>query len=151
MHRFALRLDDAGAAERTLLRHLEGLRARLVLAGGTDDLRDHVARTLNDDDVAFADLLAVDVLFVVQRRARNRHSADLDRLQQRPRIQRPGAPDANQNLIQARVRGHRRPLVRARPAWTFVQRAETALLLERVDLDDDAVDLVVELDAAVLP
>jgi len=32
-----------------------------------------------------------------------------------------------------------------------VQRAEPPLLVERVDLDDDAVDLVVELDAAFLP
>ena len=48
-------------------------------------------------------------------------------------------------------RGHRRPLERARPARPRVQRAEPALLGERVDLDHDPVDLVVELDAPLLP
>src|SRR5262249_7188618 len=53
--------------------------------------------------------------------------------------------------LELRLRGHRRPLVGARPARAFVQRAEPSLLVERVDLDDDAVDLVVELEAALLP
>ena len=48
-------------------------------------------------------------------------------------------------------RGHRRPLERARPARPRVQRAEAALLVERVDLDHDPVDLVVELDPPLLP
>ena len=47
-------------------------------AGGADDLRDDVSGALHDHVVAFADLLAVDVLFVVQRRARDRDAADLD-------------------------------------------------------------------------
>ena len=62
----------------------------------------------------------------------------------RPRVQRPGAPDADRDLVEPRHRGHRRPLERARPARPLVQRAEAALLVERVDLDHDAVDLVVE-------
>ena len=45
------------------------LRARRVRPGRPDDLRDHVAGALHDHDVALADLLAVDVLLVVQRRA----------------------------------------------------------------------------------
>ena len=52
---------------------------------------------------------------------------------------------------QLRLRGHRRPLERARPARPRVQRAEAPLLVERVDLDHDPVDLVVELDPALLP
>ena len=47
--------------------------------------------------------------------------------------------------------GHRRPLERARPARPLVQRAEPPLLVERVDLDHDPVDLVVELGAPRLP
>src|SRR5439155_2857627 len=98
VHRFALGLDDVHFAERAFLRHLERLRARLVLAGGPDDLRDHVARALHDDDVALADVLAVDVLLVVQGRARDGDAPDLDRLEHRPRVERAGAADANQDL-----------------------------------------------------
>src|SRR5204863_3028796 len=102
VHRLALGLDDLHAAERAFLRHLERLRARLVLPGGPDDLRDHVARALHDDDVALADVLAVDVLLVVERRARDGDAPDLDRLEHRPRVERAGAADANQDLVQLR-------------------------------------------------
>ena len=50
-----------------------------------------------------------------------------------------------------RLGGHRRPLERARPARAAVEGAEAGLLLERVDLDHDPVDLVVELGAPSLP
>ena len=65
-------------------RHPERLRAATVLAGRPDDLRDHVAGALHDHVVALADLLAVDVLLVVQRRARDGDAADLDRLAASP-------------------------------------------------------------------
>src|SRR5262249_46665808 len=45
----------------------------------------------------------------------------------------------------------RRPLERPRPTRPGVQRAEASLLVERVDLDHDPVDLVVELDPLRLP
>ena len=55
-------------------------------------------------------------------------------------------------ISSSRVDGrHRRPLVRARPARTLVQTPSRALLVEGVDLDHDAVDLVVELQPALLP
>src|SRR5581483_3780518 len=141
VHRLALGLHDVRAAQRALCRHPELLRALAVPAGGADDLGDDVARPLHDDVVALADLLAVDVLLVVQRRPRDDDAADLDRLEHRPRIERAGAADADRDLVQARHRRHRRPLVRTRPARPRVQRAEPALLLVVVDLDDDAVDL----------
>ena len=98
-----------------------------------------------------ADPLAVDVLLVVQRRAGDGDAADLDRLHDRPRVERAGAADADADLEQPRHRRHRRPLVGARPARARVQDAEPPLLVERVDLDHDAVDLVVELQPALLP
>src|SRR6266498_1736443 len=79
------------------------------------------------------------------------YAADLDRLEQGPRVEGAGAPHADLDLVQPRHRRHRRPLERAGPARPFVQRTETALLVERVDLDHDAVDLVVELGAPQLP
>src|SRR5262249_40359669 len=146
VHRLALWLDDVRATERALLRHPERLRAGLVRQDGADHLRDHVAGALDDDDVALADVFPVDVFLVVARRLRHGHTADLDGLELRPRIERAGAPDADVDLVQLRLRRHRRPLERAGPARALVQRAEPALLVERVDLDDDPVDLVVELD-----
>ncbi len=53
-------------------------------ARGPDDLRDDVAGPLHDHAIALADLLAVDVLFVVQGGRRDRHAADLHRLELRP-------------------------------------------------------------------
>src|SRR5205085_3348857 len=103
VHRLTFRLDDARTAERALLRHLERLRAGLVLARGADDLRDHVTRTLDDHDVALADVLAVDVLLVVQRRARDGDATDLDRLEHRPGIERARAADADEDLVQLRL------------------------------------------------
>ena len=62
-----------------------------------------------------------------------------------------GTTDADRDLEQLRLGGHRRPLVRAGPARPLVQCSKPLLLLERVDLDHDPVDLVVELGAPPLP
>ena len=62
---------------------------------GPDDLRDHVAGALDDHEVADADVLAADVVLVVEGRARDRDAADLDRLELGERIEDAGAPDAD--------------------------------------------------------
>ena len=82
---------------------------------------------------------------------RDGDTADLDRLELGPRVERAGAPDADVDLLERRDGGGGRPLVGARPARPLVERAEPALLVEVVDLDHDAVDLVVELRPARLP
>ena len=125
------------AAERAVGRHLPGHRARPVLACRPDDLRDHVAGPLHDHEVALADVLAVDVLLVVERRGRDGDAADLHRLELGPRVQRARAADPDVDLAQGRDRGRRRPLVRARPPGPLVERAEPLLLLEGVELDHD--------------
>src|SRR5918992_1436775 len=71
--------------------------------GRSDDLRDHVTRALDDDVVADAEVLAIDVGFVVQRRLGNRDAADLDRLELRPRVERSRAADADVNLDELRL------------------------------------------------
>jgi hypothetical protein len=122
-----------------------------MLTRRPDHLRDHVSGPLDDDEVALADVLAVDVLLVVERGVRDGHAAHVDGLELRPRIERARAPDADVDLPQLRDGRRRRPLVRARPARALVQRAEPSLLVEVVDLDDDPVDLVVELGTPRLP
>ena len=151
VHRLALRLDDLRAAERAMRRHSEFLRPAPMRSRGPDDLGNDVARALDDDVVALADPFAVDVLLVVQRRARDGDAPDLDGLHDRPGIQRTGPPHPDADLEQTSDRRQRRPFVRARPTRTRMQHAEPALLVERVDLDHDAVDLVVELQPPLLP
>ena len=72
-----------------------------VLPRRADDLRNHVAGALHDHEIAFADVLAVDVLLVVQRRGRHRHAADLHRLELCPRIERARPADADVNPVRA--------------------------------------------------
>ena len=151
VHDLALGPHDLRRAERAALRHPPRLRARLVLARGPDDLRDHVTGALDDHEVADADVLAPDVVLVVQRRARHGDAADVHRLELRERVQHARAADADVDRDQARHRRGRRPLERTREARAAVQRAETALLVERVDLDHDAVDLVPESGSPLLP
>src|SRR5207237_3099385 len=91
VHRLALGLHHFEAAERAVRRHPELLRTAPMRPRRTDDLRNDVACALDDDVVALADLLAVDVLFVVQRRAGDRDAADLHRLHDRPRVESAGA------------------------------------------------------------
>ncbi len=78
-------------------------------------------------------------------------AADVDRLQHRERDQVPGAADVPDDLLQGRRRRGRRELPGDRPARLAPD--DTQLTPERllVDLDDDAVDLVIELLAPLLP
>src|SRR6185312_4441425 len=68
VHRPAFGPDDLRAAERAVLRHAEPAGALRMREHRPDDLRDHVARALDDDGVPDADVLAVDVVLVVERR-----------------------------------------------------------------------------------
>ena len=68
-----------------------------------------------------------------------------------PGVERARAAHPDVDPLERRDRRRRRPLERARPAWTLVKSPEATLLVERVDLDHDPVDLVVELLATVLP
>jgi hypothetical protein len=118
---------------------------------GPDDLRDHVTRALDDDGVADADVLAVDVVLVVEGRVRDGHASDLDGLELRPRVECAGPSHSDTDLQELRLGGHRRPLVRAGPSRATVELAQAPLLVVGIDLDHDPVDLVVELDALRLP
>ncbi len=130
---------------------LPRLRARLVLPGRPDHLRDHVSRALHDDHVADSDVLAANVVLVVQRRAGDRDASDLDRLELGQRVEHAGATHADVDCEQSGGRRSRRPLVRAGEPRSSVQGAESLLLREGVDLDHDPVDLVPELAPPGLP
>ena len=85
-----LELDRLGVAERAVLGRPRDRRALLVLDDvrrGREDLRDDVAGAQDDDVVARADVLAGDVLLVVQRRQLDGHAADVDGLELGERVQ----------------------------------------------------------------
>ena len=151
MHHLTLGPHDLGLAQRTALWHPPRFRPGLVLTRRADDLRDHVAGPLHDDEVSLADVLAADVVLVVQRRARHGHTADVNRLELCKRIENAGAAHADVDLREPRYCRRRRPLEGARETRASVERPEALLLVEGVDLDDDPVDLVAERGPTLLP
>src|SRR6185503_20776137 len=102
-------------------------------------------------EFALANVLAVDVLLVVERRVGHCDAADMHRLELCPWVEGSGAADPDVDLPERRHRRGGGPLVGARPSRPFVESAEPPLLVEVVDLDHDPVDLVVELGPTVLP
>ena len=150
----ALGLDRRGPARRALLRRRGRLRAALALdrvRRRRDDLRDHVARAQHDHLVARADVLAGDVLLVVQRRQLHGDAADADGLEHRERVQVAELADVPHDVVQQRDLGGRRELPGDRPARVAPDDAQAPLQLDVVDLHDDAVDLEVQAAAALLP
>ena len=67
--------------------------ALFELRKDAQDLRDDVAGALDHHRVADADVLAGDLVLIVQRGIRHHHASDGDRLEPRHRGQRAGAPD----------------------------------------------------------
>ena len=94
------------------------------------------------DRVADANVLALQFVDVVQRGVADGHAADEHGLEPRDGRQRAGAPHLPLD------RAHRRhlllggKLVGDRPARRARNEAKLALLVDRIDLVDDAVDLV---------
>ena len=94
----SLRLRDDRPANRTpdSRRHRVAAWIPFALAGhGPTTSRNHVAGAPHDHDVADADILAPDIVLVVQRRAADRDAADLHRLEHRIRIERARAADVD--------------------------------------------------------
>ena len=94
---------------------------------GESDLRDHVAGAQHDHVVARADVLAREVLLVVQRRELDRDAADPDGLERGERVQVAELADVPLDLVQPRDRGRRRELPGDRPARVAPDDAEPAL------------------------
>ena len=81
-----------------------------------NDLRDHVAGALQHHGVADADVLAGDLVLVVQRRVLHQHAADIHRLEPRDRRQRAGAADLDADVAAARSSPVRRGTSRRSPS-----------------------------------
>src|SRR5581483_2322846 len=126
-----------------------------------DDLRDHIARALDNDRVADADIPALaqhlptaadafDVILVVQGHVLDDDATDADRIELRRRCQRAGAADSNQHAAHHGERTLRGELVRDGPARRARDEAKPLLPVQTIDFVHDAVDVVVELGAFAL-
>ena len=126
-------------------------RRRPSLDDRADDLGDDVAGLLEDDPVADPDVLAPDLVEVVERRPRDGRAGDLGRRQVGDRRQRPRPPDVRHDVLEERLDLLGRELEGDRPARRPADHPEARLLVEPVDLDDDAVGLVRQLVARLAP
>ena len=148
----ALVLDDGRAADRAGRRHLVlALRAGPTLRDRTDDLRDDVAGLLEDDPVADPDVLATNLVEVVEGGARDSRPRDLDRRHVRHRRQRPGPSDVRDDVLDEGLDLLWRELEGDRPARSPADHPEPRLLVDAVDLDHDAIGLVREVVALLAP
>ena len=116
-----------------------------------DDLRDHVAGTHDDHVVAEAQVLAREVLLVVQRRELHGHAADVDRLEHGERVQvaeLAEVPLDASSFVTVVVGGNFQAIAQRGSRPTTPSRRWSSSV---VDLHDDAVDLEVQRAAALLP
>ena len=132
-----------GAARGTGRRHDEDpFGAVTGLDHRPDDLGDDVASLAQDHKVTDAHALARDLLGVVERRPGHRRPGDENRLHDAKGRDSSGSPHLHVDVEQARVHLLRRVLVGGGPARHARGVSEPALLIARVDLEHDPVDLV---------
>ena len=113
------------------------------------DLGNHVSGTLDHDAVADPDILAFDLVLIVERGVRDRDAADPDGSQARDRGQGAGATDLDLDAFEHGLAAGGE-LEGDGPARGPGEAAELGLLVESVDLEDRAVDLDGQLPAAAL-
>ena len=144
--------DDRRRADRAARGHLEDtLRAAAPLRDGSHDLRDHVARLLEDHVVADPEILAAHLVEVVERCPCHGGAGHLRRTEVRHRRERPGPPHVRDDLLQERLDLLGRELVGDRPAGRPGDHPEPGLLVEAIHLHDHAVGLVLEVVASLAP
>ena len=140
-----LRGRERGAALRALGRHHErALGAVAQLDDRTEHLGDDVAGLAEHDGVADQHALGLHDVLVVERRLPHDAARDPRRLHHGERRRATGATDRDDDVEQLRVHLLGRVLVGDRPPRRAAGRAELVVQRELVDLDDDAVDLVLD-------
>src|SRR5690606_21145449 len=115
-----------------------------------DDLGDDVPGALQDDGVADADVLAGDLVLIVQGGVADHDAADGDGMQAGDGGQGAGAADLNVDAFQHGRRLLRREFVGDGPTRASGDETEALLPVQPVDLIDHAVDVVAEATAVGL-
>ena len=139
---FVLQTDRRRFADRAARGQLEAprLRGSFVLHDH-HDLRNHVAGALNDDGIAHPHILAIDLVLVVERCARDRDTTDVNRCEACHGRQGARASDLDFDSLDDRRLLLRRKLERDRPTRSARERSEFPLQVEAVYLDDGPIDL----------
>ncbi len=137
LHHRRLQRADADAGE-----FIGRAAVRAIGVDGPEDLRDHIAGPLQGHGVADADVLALDLVGVVQGGVADHHAADRHRMQPRDRGQ--GARTAHLDVDGLQGGGGLLggELVGDGPAGRAGDEAETLLPVQPVDLIDHPVDVV---------
>ena len=107
-------------------------------------LGNHIAGFAQHDGVADQHALELDHVLVVEGRLPHGRPGDAHRLHDRERRRASGAADRDHDVEQLGVHLLGRVLVRDRPARRAAGRPELVVQGELVDLDDDAVDLMLD-------
>ena len=120
---------------------------------GVDDrpdyLRDDVAGPLDDHPVTDADVLAVDLVLVVEAGVGDLHPADVDRLEGGDRREGPGATDLRLDVDDPRGLAAGLELPGQRPTRVGGAGAERLVPGQAIDLEHASVDLVRQVVAAL--
>ncbi len=143
---------DRSAACRTAGRGLDGfLRAGPPARDDLDDLRDDLARPLNDHPIPCFQPQPLDLVIVMETGAGNGHAAAGHRVQFRHRRDRPGPPHGGRDRQDLRRRVVRGKLIGDGPARGFQRESQPLLLDQVIDLDHRPVDLIRQHVPAGLP
>ncbi len=149
---FARQLNHRFAAGRAALRPLDGLFAAVArLDNGADDVGDDVARPLDQDAVANANVLAGDLVEVVERGGAHGRSPDFHRLQHGVGGQYTGATDIDLQAEQFRRLLAGRELHGHCAARVFAGETQAVGQVAVIDLHHHAVNLVIDVVAAGQP
>ena len=142
---------EFGAARRARRRHdeLAQLTALAQRHDGPEDLGDHVSGLAQHHGVADEHALALDLAGVVQGGHRDRRAADQHGFHHRVRGDAAGSPDVDPDVQQEGIDLLRRILERDGPPRRARSEAELILMHAIVDLDDRAVDLVLDVVAVL--
>ncbi len=129
-------IKKLGAANGTMCRAMDNLLASVALAcDHLDDLGDDVAAAQDDHPIPDADVLALDLVEIVQGRPLDRHPLDVHGFDDRDGGDDAAAPHLQDDVTQRRELFDGGEFVRRRPAGVFDRIAQLVLHGNRIDLD----------------
>src|SRR2546423_643462 len=130
---------------------IDFLAAGAPLDNGLDYLGNHFSCALDEHPIADAEILALDIFFVMQRCTLNGHAANIDRFEKRPGVYRAGAPDVDANIEQFGSDLDGGIFEGDCPAWVTSDRAKLLLMSQIIDLDHHTIDFIGQIEALRLP
>ena len=113
-----------------------------------DNLRNHIAGTLQDDGIANADIFAGDFIFIMQSRVAHHHAADIDGFHHRAGCERTGATHLDFNIEQLRYRLFGGEFPRHCPARRAADKTKPPLPINPVKLIDNPINIISECGTA---